>query len=345
MSKLSELIDKRIDSKLDSKVLKYAPAVVLAVGEEYKRADVRLLANGAVIKGILNKTKEELSVGDSVRVAYFTLPSAGWIDFVNGEARPIGGGAGIEVASAAILTSETAADFVIDREVMIDYSPSTKVLYGSSPSFFILNGNYAYFSNILLRDDSAGKNNVIAHSEYFGGGITLRGVAYDPALTDNEYNVVDITLTTRIESMQYNSGGASPYMENAGIYASGQYGTSPVSKINRFVLLQNMAWQQNSWVEDIMLVPRIGSIYQPTDENVKALLPEGVTFVMEVVLETLWKIGNTWSQNNYPPRISPYSIGWSNNNNSKFYVFFKDQGEQDFALGITQRIEPVEVTP
>lgn len=345
MSKLSELIDKRIDSKLDSSVLKYAPAVVLAVGDEYKRVDVKLLANGAVIKGILNKTKEELSIGDSVRVAYFTLPSSGWIDFVNGEARPIGGGAGIEVASAAILTDTTAADFIIDREVMIDYSPSTKVLYGSSPSFIILNGNYAYFSNILLRDDSAGKNNVIAHSEYFGGGITLRGVAYDPALTDNEYNVVDITITTRIESMQYNSTNTtSPYMEDAGIYASGQYGDTPVSKINRFVLMQNMAYRQNGWVEDIMLVPRIGTIFQPTDENIKALLPEGVTFVMEVVLETLWKIGNTWSQNNSPPRISPYSIGWSNNNNSKFYAFFKDQAEQDFALGVTQRSEPVEVT-
>lgn len=342
--KLTELIDKRIDDKLGSTVLKYAPAVVLAVGEEYKRADVRLLANGAIIKGILNKTKEELSVGDSVRVAYFTLPSAGWIDFVNGEARPIGGGAGIEVASAAILTSETAADFVIDREVMIDYSPQTKVLYGSSPSFFIINGNYAYFFNGLLRDGN-NKDIVIAHSQYFGGGLTLRGVAYDPALTGNEYNVVDITLTTRIESMQYSSNSSSPYTENAGIYASGQYGVPSERKNNRFVLMQNMAYQQNNWVEDIMLVPRIGSIYQPTDENVKALMPEGVTFVMEVVLETLWKIGNTWSQNNYPPTISPYSIGWSNNNNSKFYVFFKDQAEQDFALGVTQRSEPIEVTP
>lgn len=344
--KLTELIDKRIDDKLDSRILKYAPAVVLAVGEEYKRADVKLLANGAVIKGILNKTKEELSVGDSVRVAYFTLPSAGWIDFVNGEARPIGGGAGIEVASAAILTDATAADFIIDREIMIDYSPTTKVLYGSSPSFFILNGNYAYFSNILIRDDSSGKSNVIAHSEYFGGGITLRGVAYDPAIEGNEYNVVDITMATRIESMQYNSSNTtSPYTENAGIYVSGQYGVPSESKNNRFVILQNMAYQKNSWVEDIMLVPRIGTIFQPTDENVKALLPEGVTFVMEVVLETLWKIGNTWSQNNNPPVVSPYNLGWSNNNRSAFYVFFKDQAEQDFALGITQRIEPVEVTP
>jgi len=342
--KLTELIDKRIDDKLDSKVLKYAPAVVLAVGEEYKRADVRLLANGAVIKNILNKTKEELSVGDSVRVAYFTLPSAGWIDFVNGEARPIGGGAGIEVASAAILTDATAADFIINREVMIDYSPSTKVLYGSSPSFFIINGNYAYFFSGMLRDGN-NKDIVIAHSQYFGGGLTLRGIAYDPAIEGNEYNLIDITFDTRIESMSLsNSGGTTIYSENAGIYAIGTYGVPSERKNNRFVLMQNMAYRQSGWVEDIILVPRVGSIYQPTDENVKALLPEGTTFVMEIVLETLWKIGSNWTVNYYPPTISPYDIGWSKDNRSKFYACFKNQAEQDFALGITQRIEPIEVT-
>lgn len=345
MDNLGKIIKGYIDNdkSQDHISLKYMDAVVTSVREDFLRADVRFVT-GQTIKNMLNKSGDELVAGQGVKIGYQTSPSKGWIAMAYGESKPLGGGgAGINVESAAIVTDEQ--DFIIDREIMIDYSPTTKVLYGSSPSFFILNGNYAYFSNTSLRNDSTGKNNVIAHSEYFGGGITLRGVAYDPALTDNEYNVVDITLTTRIESMQYNSGGTSPYYEDAGIYASGQYGDTPVSKINRFVLMQNMAYQQNSWVEDIMLVPRIGTIYQPTDENVKALLPEGVTFVMEVVLETLWKIGNTWSQNNSPPTISPYNIGWSNNNRSKFYVFFKDQGEQDFALGITQRIEPIEVTP
>ena len=343
MDNLGKIIKGYIDNdkSQDHISLKYMDAIVTSVREDFLRADVRFVT-GQTIKNMLNKSGDELVVGQGVKIGYQTSPSKGWIAMAYGESKPLGGGgAGINVESAAIITDEQ--DFIINREVMIDYSPSTKVLYGSSPSFFILNGNYAYFSNILIRDDSSGKSNVIAHSEYFGGGITLRGVAYDPALTDNEYNVVDITITTRIESMQYNSTNTtSPYMEDAGIYASGQY---VVPKNNRFVLMQNMAYRQSGWVEDIMLVPRIGTIYQPTDENIKALLPEGVTFVMEVILETLWKIGNTWSQNNYPPRISPYSIGWSNNNNSKFYVFFKDQAEQDFALGVTQRSEPVEVTP
>lgn len=344
MDNLGKIIKGYIDNdkSQDHISLKYMDAVVTSVREDFLRADVRFVT-GQTIKNMLNKSGDELVVGQGVKIGYQTSPSKGWIAMAYGESKPLGGGgAGVNVESAAIVTDEQ--DFIINREVMIDYSPATKVYYGSSSSFFILNGNYAYFSNSLIRDDSSGKSNVIAHSEYFGGGITLRGVAYDPALTGNEYSVVDITLTTRIESMQYSSGGTSPYYEDAGIYASGQYGDTPEKKINRFVILQNMAYRQTNWVEDIMLVPRIGTIFQPTDENVKALLPEGVTFVMEVVLETLWKIGNTWSQNNYPPTISPYNIGWSNNNRSKFYVFFKDQAEQDFALGVTQRSEPVEVT-
>lgn len=325
LSKKGRTVDERINS----------------VGAtSYHATNTRL--GGMSMRQLRRSAYADMTEHDNSTIYAVTDDTSDKVELYKGDTK-ISGDGGYTVASAAILSNATAADFIINREVMIDYSPATKVYYGSSPSFFIINGNYAYFSNILIRDDSSGKSNVIAHSEYFGGGITLRGVAYDPALTDNEYNVVDITITTRIESMQYNSTNTtSPYMEDAGIYASGQY---VVPKNNRFVLMQNMAYRQNGWVEDIMLVPRIGSIFQPTDENVKALLPEGVTFVMEVILETLWKIGNTWRQNDYPPRISPYSIGWSNNNNSKFYVFFKDQAEQDFALGVTQRSEPVEVTP
>ena len=197
-----------------------------------------------------------------------------------------------------------------------------------------------------MLQDGNNKDIVIAHSQYFGGGLTLRGIAYDPAIEGNEYNLIDITFDTRIETMSLgNSGGTIQYYENAGIYAIGTYGVPSERKNNRFALLQNMAYRQNGWVEDIILVPRVGGLSQPTDENVKALLPEGTTFVMEIVLEMLWKIGSNWNVNYYPPTISPYNIGWSNRNTSKFYACFKNQAEQDFALGITQRIEPIEVTP
>lgn len=339
MSKLSELIDKRIDDKLDSTVLKYAPAVVLAVGEEYKRADVRLLANGAVIKNILNKTKEELSVGDSVRVAYFTLPSAGWIDFVNGEARPIGGGAGIEVASAAILTDTTAADFIIDREVMIDYSPQTKVLYGSSPSFIVVNGMYVYYGDSLT--NTSAQADIIAHTELFGGGITLSGVAYDPALTDHEYNVINTTFDVRIESMS--KSGAS-HTESAGIYLMTEYGVPSATVNRRYQLLNNFVYSAAAWAEDLILIPRVSSIFQSNDPEINSRLPDGVTYIMEVTLECAWKVNGTWTFNRYANQLSPYSMGLSTSNSSHYYVCFANQAEQDFALGVTQRSEPVEVT-
>jgi hypothetical protein len=66
---------------------------------------------------------------------------------------------------------------------------------------------------------------------------------------------------------------------------------------------------------------------------------------MEVTLECAWKVNSTWTFNRYANQLSPYSVGLSTSNSSKFYVFFKDQGEQDFALGVTQRSEPIEVTP
>jgi hypothetical protein len=65
---------------------------------------------------------------------------------------------------------------------------------------------------------------------------------------------------------------------------------------------------------------------------------------MEVTLESAWKVSGTWTFNRYANQLSPYSMGLSNSNTSRFYVFFKDQAEQDFALGVTQRSEPVEVT-
>ena len=345
MDNLGKIIKGYIDNdkSQDHISLKYMDAVVTSVREDFLRADVRFVT-GQTIKNMLNKSGDELVVGQGVKIGYQTSPSKGWIAMAYGESKPLGGGgAGINVESAAIVTDEQ--DFIINREVMIDYSPATKVLYGSSPSFFIVNGNYAYFFNGLLRDGN-NKDIVIAHSQYFGGGLTLRGIAYDPAIEGNEYNLIDITFDTRIETMSLsNSGGTIQYYENAGIYAIGTYGVPSERKNNRFALLQNMAYRQNGWVEDIILVPRVNSLFQPTDENVKALLPEGTTFVMEIVLEMLWKIGSNWNVNYYPPTISPYNIGWSKNNTSKFYACFKNQAEQDFALGITQRIEPIEVTP
>ena len=76
------------------------PAVVTAVQEDYLRADVKLLGNGAEIKGMLNKSPGKLTVGQTVTVAYETLPSSGVILIANGETDPLSEGGGWDVDTA-----------------------------------------------------------------------------------------------------------------------------------------------------------------------------------------------------------------------------------------------------
>ena len=154
MSKLLDLIDRRIEQKMTAQdSIRYAPAEVLAV---YKngldiivRADVRLLANGTIIRKILNKTSEKLTVGQGVKVAYLTLPSAGWIAVANGEADPLrsgeGGGDIWNVETAAILNTDNFDNFEIVKEEMVEISPATKIYYGTKPAFIVLQGMLCYF--------------------------------------------------------------------------------------------------------------------------------------------------------------------------------------------------------
>lgn len=154
MSKLLDLIDRRIEQKMTAQdSIRYAPAEVLAVYKNEHdiivRADVRLLANGTVIKNMLNKTSEKLTAGQGVKVAYLTLPSAGWIAVANGEADPLrsgeGGGDIWNVETAAILNNDNFDSFVITEEEMVEISPTTKFYYGAKPAFIVVQGMLCYF--------------------------------------------------------------------------------------------------------------------------------------------------------------------------------------------------------
>jgi hypothetical protein len=85
---MSSMIDKRIGEK----TLNREPATVISVDSAYKRAVIEFL-NGSRFM-LLNKTGEKLYVGDSVWVNYNKLPASGYIAMRNGEADPLGGGAG-----------------------------------------------------------------------------------------------------------------------------------------------------------------------------------------------------------------------------------------------------------
>jgi len=143
---LKELIDKRIDDKLGgSQGIQRVPAKVLSVTEGYKRADVKL-ANGAIIKDMLNKTGEELDEGQGVYVEYMTLPSSGYIAMTTGECRPLGGsGIAAEVENAAVITTNPD-DYMVTEELILDISPETMLYYSNMPSFIIVQGHYCLLS-------------------------------------------------------------------------------------------------------------------------------------------------------------------------------------------------------
>lgn len=147
---LKQLIDKRIDDKLGaSQGIQRVPAKVLSVTEGYKRADVKL-ANGAIIKDMLNKTGEELDVGQGVYVEYMTLPSSGYIAMTTGECRPLGGGGepgtSITIDNAAIITPIQASKFITEEEVIyVDEEELVKIVYGKIPNWCYINGYPARF--------------------------------------------------------------------------------------------------------------------------------------------------------------------------------------------------------
>lgn len=144
---LTELIDRRVDQKIDNKqLIKRVPAKLLSVTADYLRADVEL-SNGTIIKGMLNKTGEKLTEGQSVYVEYMTLPSSGWLAMTTGECRPLGGGGtpAAEVENAAVVTTNPD-DYMVTEELMLDISPETMLYYGNMPAFVIIQGHYCLLS-------------------------------------------------------------------------------------------------------------------------------------------------------------------------------------------------------
>lgn len=139
MSKLTEIIRREIEGIVSKQGgLTVTPAKVTAVREDYLRADVKLMGNGAEIKGMLNKTAEKLTVGQTVTVAYSTLPSSGVILLANGEADLIREGGGWEVDTAVVLDAQNAHQWVAQEELMADINASTKLLYGGNAAMGVV---------------------------------------------------------------------------------------------------------------------------------------------------------------------------------------------------------------
>lgn len=124
------------------------PAVVTAVQEDHLRADVKLLGNGAEIKGMLNKSPGKLTVGQTVTVAYSTLPSSGVILIANGETDPLSEGGGWEVENAVLYDAANLHEYTADTTLMADISPNTKLYYGANNNrMIVVQGMLCYYGS------------------------------------------------------------------------------------------------------------------------------------------------------------------------------------------------------
>lgn len=156
MSKLTDIIRREVKDLVSKQGgLMVTPAVVTAVQEDYLRADVKLLGNGAEIKGMLNKSPGKLTVGQTVTVAYETLPSSGVILIANGETDPLSEGGGWEVDTAVILNNNNMADWEVNEELMLDISAHDKLYYGGHQKMVVVQGHACRYASSALDDTDA----------------------------------------------------------------------------------------------------------------------------------------------------------------------------------------------
>lgn len=188
MSKLTDIIRREFKDLVSKQGgLMVTPAVVTAVQEDYLRADVKLLGNGAEIKGMLNKTAEKLTVGQTVAVAYSTLPSSGVILLANGEADLIKeGGGGVEVENAVLFDANNLHEYTVTNELMVDISANTKLYYGANNRMIVAQGVPFYLGSFNATDFTTKLDSLLtANSAYispeYTGLISYRyasGVVY-----------------------------------------------------------------------------------------------------------------------------------------------------------------------
>lgn len=389
MSKLLDLIDRRIEQKMNAQdSIKYAPAEVLAVHKNEQdiivRADVKLVANGTVIKNMLNKTSEKLTVGQGVKVAYLTLPSAGWIAVANGEADPLksgeGGGDIWNVETAAILNDDNFDSFVITEEEMVEVSPTTKFYYGATSRFIVLQGHLCYFGNgntssagtLPPKLDGSTENfqAVLDNAEYFSS-VSYSGML-SPEHTLMSYPDDNSTFvrywswatTVITASWEYNSNDGEFAGERVRFFASRwtlDTGTKPTElKFYDDLTTQEKATvvNNNKWYDTGTYYS--GSVYENGTYKLTNFAPSW--FVLPVV-QNIYDTVTT--PNGYP---TPYGYAEIKNlyliandeymsrnytpsgaslagGNRVRYMPFASQAEHDFAFSLTKRSIPQEVTP
>lgn len=144
--KILELHDRQSNKNCS----RYIDATIISVREDYLRATVKFIT-GQVVENMLNKSKEKLSVGQNVKVEYFTTPSKGWIALAYGEARPLKedkSSGNWRVYNAAMTTSDNIDDWDLEREFMYDYAPQIQLYYSGAPTFIVVQGILCYYGTL-----------------------------------------------------------------------------------------------------------------------------------------------------------------------------------------------------
>lgn len=302
-------------------------AKIVSVREDFLRATVRF-ETGQIVENMLNKSSEKLTEGQSVKVEFITTPSNGWIALTNGEADPLGGGGtGVQVGSAAILTTSTVEDFTVNREVMIDYSPATKVVYGAVPSFCLINGVYCLIGSFNANTVQT----ILDHRQYFGDSFSMPFYSYysstDHSYTGKVYSYLDSINT---------SGNWTAYSR-----FEDDYGRNSLSNVSFYNRPSVTEWFILPIIPTFVSVANMSTPSMSTTKR-DALLAAGITMIPQYMnVGIIYKEAGVWKYDtNY--RVSTLLYRGS----SGYYAYpMWTRDEMDFALSVSQRVEPVTPTP
>lgn len=344
MDNWEKIIKGCVDRNQNQSTLKYIDAVVTRVCDnKFRRVNVKLLT-GQEYENMLNKTEEKLTVGQGVKIGYLTIPSKGWVALANGEADPLGGdgGGGIAVESAAIIS--TAEDFIVTQEVMIDYSPATKVLYGAAPAFIICQENYAMMAYNWTNTEKA---SCVTNEAYFPDAVHFTCYYVTNGLVRREeqyiYSFVHQRtwstsakgeyLSRKIRKIIYEYPNNDP--EESPTFISDTVQNLMPTAVDYIAVkdVGNNTTNLTNYTTDMFMVPRARNIYNKNnaDALIQPFFPEDVDYYCAFYFDTAYE-NNGW--------------GWIGQNDMTSVVYpFKTREEQDFSMGVTQRVEPVEVSP
>jgi hypothetical protein len=229
---------------------------------------------------------------------------------------------------------------------MIDYSPATKVLYGAAPAFIICQENYAMMASNWTNTEKA---SCVTNEQYFPDAIHLTG--YD--IVSNKVRRYEDYIYSYIRSRTWATSGKGETAMRRIRRIVYEYPNNDPTETPTFISdtvynfmdttsgyitikdVGNNTTTLSNYTSDMFMVYRVTAINNNNLLNTLLLpfAPEGVDYYCRLAIDTAY-YNNGWGW-----------FGEDNFSNHSFgnpVYFFKNRAEQDFSLGVTQRVEPVE---